>query len=306
MKRFTRTTLAALSGAAVLLGMAVPASAAEYNARAPGTSQSSLTEYVSFKEAPVFTAIAPSGYLRTEEPYIIDDLGDGYVRYFKASEPFTGPDRTKWRAVNRYWESANGDYEAMFVPEESIAEVLTSDEYADHVEASNASSQKKFEEREKNFQGSGFLFANAPYYATDDTAAGPAGTVGYPTPVMPMSDPYEANGQTWHIATANEFGEDLYYVLASDVDEYTPYAVASTPSASSSVTYTAGNGPQAPPVEAAAQDETKDQSILPLILGILAGVILVGALAAWAVIMRRRKLSAVQGGDQNSGTTTGQ
>lgn len=295
MNRFTRTTLAVLAGVAVLLGSAAPATAAEYNDQAPGTSKSSLTEYVSFKEAPVHTAVAPSGYLRTSEPYIIENLtvGDDGVRYFQASEPFTGPDRTEWRAVNRYWESENGDYEAMFVPEESIAEVLTREEYSAKLAAKESSFEQERLEREKNFQGSGSLFGNAPYYATDDTAAGPAGTVGYPTPVMSMSNPYEANGETWQIASSREFGEDLYYVLASDVEEYTPYAVEATASPSASATFTAGNGPQAPPVEA-TQDAAEEQSSLPMILGILAGVLVAGAIAVWAVIVRRKKQSAAE------------
>lgn len=290
MNRFTRTIMAVIAAAALMLGFTAPAGASEYNDQAPGTSSESLTVYVSFKEAPVRTAVAPSGYLRAEEPYIIENLtvGDGNTRYFKASEPFTGPDGTQWRAVNRYWESENGDYEAMFVPEESVAEVLTRQEHSAKLEAREAGSEQERLEMEENFQGSGTLIGNAPYYATDDTAAGPAGTAGYPAPVMSMSDPYEANGETWHIASSNDFGEDLYYVLASDVEEYTPYATTSTSTPSPSATYTAGNGTQAPPVEA-SRDEADEQSNLPTVLGIVAGILAVVALAAWLVIVRRKK-----------------
>lgn len=304
MNRFTRIIMAAVAGAAVLVGAAVPATAAEYNDQAPGTSRESLTVYVSFKQAPVHTAVAPSGYLRTQEPYIIDELtvGDGNVRYFPASEPFVGPDRTEWRAVNRYWELESGDYEAMFVPEESIAEVLTEEEYVAVLKTNDEAYEEAQIQREKNFQGSGSLFGNAPYYAAADISAGPAGTVGYPAPMMSMSNPYEANGETWHIASSYDFGPDLYYVLASDVEKYTPYAATASPSASA--TFSAGNGPQAPGAEA-VQEEGDAQPGMSAIVGMLAGLLAAALIAVWVVISRRKKRNSAQARAAGSETLSG-
>lgn len=133
MKTTVRFLLTSVLGAAALLAPAGAAAAAPGQIEAPPVSASDLTSYASFKEAPVYTATAPGTELRTEDTYTISEVvyenGDDIM--FRITEPFTADDGSEWRAVDRFWMNGGGgmDFEPMFVPAESIKEVLTADAY---------------------------------------------------------------------------------------------------------------------------------------------------------------------------------
>lgn len=131
MNKATRTLLAAALGITAVLGTGTAASATKL-AESPIEGTAGMTEWATFEEAPVYTAKAPGTDLGPDSVFVLEDVvtEDGRDRAYAVSEPYTAPDGSQWRAVDRWWmNEERGLISAMYVPVESIKQILTHEEY---------------------------------------------------------------------------------------------------------------------------------------------------------------------------------
>lgn len=131
MNKATRTLLAAVLGISAVLGAGTPAAATEL-AESPAGGAAGMTEWATFDEAPVYTAKAPGTALGPDSIFVLEEVvsGDGRDRAYPVSEPYTAADGSQWRAVDRWWmNEEQGLISAMYVPVESIKQILTREEY---------------------------------------------------------------------------------------------------------------------------------------------------------------------------------